>query len=174
MKDKLKEFFEQNRSQFDHQNPADGIWERIQSNLWPVRTQLLWNSVSLWRAAALVLFSLSAYLIVDKLSVPITSSQKSIQSEYADLEVFYKEQISQKVAMLASYDESSRYENELADDFIKLEAMHQVLNEQMQCEPSEKLKDALILNFLVRIDLLNQQLQEVESTIERKDDPISI
>jgi hypothetical protein len=37
----------------------------------------------------------------------------------------------------------------------------------MKIKPSEKVKDALILNMLVRIDLLNQQIKKLEDS--RKD-----
>jgi hypothetical protein len=48
--------------------------------------------------------------------------------------------------------------------------MYQVLREQMKTNPTEKVKDALILNMLVRIDLLNQQIHEIEqSRTERTD-----
>ena len=47
-------------------------------------------------------------------------------------------------------------------DYQKLDAMYQVLKEEMKLHPSKKVKDALILNFLIRIDLLNQQLHELD------------
>jgi hypothetical protein len=37
----------------------------------------------------------------------------------------------------------------------------------MKINPTEKVKDALILNFLVRVDLLNQQIKNIEDS--RKD-----
>ncbi|HEX5171206.1 MAG TPA: hypothetical protein VFW11_18645, partial [Cyclobacteriaceae bacterium] len=49
------------------------------------------------------------------------------------------------------------------NDFRQLEAMYLVLKEEMKIRPSKKVKDALVLNLLVRIDLLNQQLHKLES-----------
>ena len=49
-------------------------------------------------------------------------------------------------------------------DFQKLDAMYQVLREEMKNHPSEKVKDALVLNLLVRIDLLNQQIKKLEDS----------
>jgi hypothetical protein len=40
--------------------------------------------------------------------------------------------------------------------------MYHVLKEEMKSHPSQKVKDALVLNLLVRIDLLNQQLHKIE------------
>ncbi len=55
-----------------------------------------------------------------------------------------------------------------ASDFQQLEAMYAVLQEEFQNRPSEKVKDAMILNLLVRINLLNKQLQEVEEKENEK------
>jgi hypothetical protein len=52
--------------------------------------------------------------------------------------------------------------NGFTRDFEQLEAMYMVLREEMKTRPSEKVKDALVLNLLVRIDLLNQQLHKLE------------
>ncbi|NJN42974.1 MAG: hypothetical protein HC811_12825 [Flammeovirgaceae bacterium] len=174
MKDKLKDFIDQNRSQLDHRQPSDGLWIKIEAALWPAQSRSLWHSVNIWRAAAIFLFGVSSFLFIDRMNLEADASQTGIQNEYADLEVFYKDQISQKRALLASFDETHRFENELTDDFVKLEAMHQVLTEQMQREPSEKLRDALILNFLVRINLLNQQLNQLELMSKPNKEPTSI
>lgn len=40
--------------------------------------------------------------------------------------------------------------------------MYEVLREEMKASPSEKVKDALILNMLIRIDVLNQQIKKLE------------
>ncbi len=58
-------------------------------------------------------------------------------------------------------------------DLEKLDAMYQVLREQMKSHPSEKIKDALILNMLVRIDLLNQQIENLEDS-EKKAEEVTI
>jgi hypothetical protein len=52
--------------------------------------------------------------------------------------------------------------NGFTQDFQQLEAMYLVLKEEMHTHPSQKVKDALVLNLLVRIDLLNQQLHSLE------------
>lgn len=49
--------------------------------------------------------------------------------------------------------------------------MYQVLNEEMKTRPTEKVKDALILNLLVRIDLLNQQRELEDSKWQKNKRP---
>jgi hypothetical protein len=47
--------------------------------------------------------------------------------------------------------------------------MYSVLKEEMKNHPSQKVKDALVLNLLVRIDLLNQQLHNLEEDADSKE-----
>ncbi len=58
--------------------------------------------------------------------------------------------------------------NGFTHDFQQLEAMYMILKEEMKTSPSQKVKDALVLNLLVRINLLNQQLYKLEKEYERK------
>ena len=48
--------------------------------------------------------------------------------------------------------------------------MYQVLKEQMKIQPTQKVKEALVLNLLVRIDLLNQLLYKLDQVeMENRD-----
>ena len=163
MKDSLKDFIHQNRDGFDDRKPGENAWSKIESTLPPVKTISLWNSVAVWRAAAIVFFGLASYFFV---SGHQSSAQKKevakLQGEFSDLEIFYSSEIAEKVDLINHFNESQE-SDKFTQDFKKLDAMYQVLKEQMKSEPSQKVKDALILNLLVRIDLLNQQLHKLES-----------
>jgi hypothetical protein len=53
----------------------------------------------------------------------------------------------------------------------KLDAMYEVLKEELKKNPSnEDVKDALTLNLLIRIDLLNEQLRAVEETKPKEEE----
>jgi hypothetical protein len=83
-----------------------------------------------------------------------------LQKEFKDLESFYGDQIAEKVEFI---DKLEGYEDDqFSQDLKKLDAMYEVLREEMKASPSAKVKDALILNMLIRIDLLNQQIQKLE------------
>jgi type IV secretory pathway VirB10-like protein len=115
-----------------------------------------------WRAAAILFLGLSAYFFVT--GNQSTAQKKEIaklQGEFTDLEVFYSSEIAEKITLIRRYDESQEVD-QFAQDFQKLDAMYQVLKEQMKIEPTLKVRDALVLNLLVRIDLLNQQLHTLE------------
>jgi len=166
MKDSLKKFIDEHRQEFDQREPSSHSWARIKSQL-PGK-QSMWNNVIVWRVAAMLFLGLSIYLFSARtLNVPTRESAR-LQGEFSDLENFYVEQIAEKVELISDIQEFSNDEK-FAQDLEKLEAMYQVLREQMKTQPSEKIKDALILNLLVRIDLLNQQIKNLEDFEKEKE-----
>lgn len=166
MKDRLEEFIRDNRAAFDDKEPSDKVWRNINASLSFKRTGV-WNSLMLWRAAAVIFMVLSGYLLIPKnTATPIAKDNAS--SEFDDVEAFYIRQISEKVEMIDEFQKSEGL-NGFTHDFQQLEAMYMVLKEEMKTSPSQKVKDALVLNLLVRIDLLNQQLHKLEKDYKSED-----
>lgn len=163
MKDSLEKFVQQNREAFDDQMPPENAWKKIENALPKVSKQIFWNSVSLWRAAAIIFFGLSAYLLLSKnYSRPNKQEIAEIQG-FNDLESFYSSQISEKMDMVHRYQSSTGLtEDEITQNLKKLEAMYLVLKDEMKRRPSQDVRDALVLNLLVRIDLINQQLNKLD------------
>jgi hypothetical protein len=159
MKDKMEDFIQQNRNAFDDKEPSEKVWRNIKTSL-SFGKKSIFNSVALWRAAAIIFFALSVYLILPKNEKSIKVDSVSV-SEFNDVESFYTQQISNKVKLINDFQKNEGL-NGFTHDFQQLEAMYLVLKEQMNVSPSDKVKDALVLNLLVRIDLLNQQLHSLE------------
>ena len=172
MKDSLKGFIREHREEFDEKQPSDRVWSKIQSRL-PGKRITLWSNVQVWRAAAALFLALSVYLMVShSYNQSMGADRAKLQVEFIDLENFYNGQIADKVEMISNIQEFNDTDS-FAQDLEKLDAMYQVLREQMKSHPSEKIKDALILNMLVRIDLLNQQIKNLEDS-ENKTEDVSI
>ena len=167
MKENIKDFVNRNRQLFDDQVPPATVWKRVASALW---NGAWWDSVVLWRAAAVLFLCLSAGLVIVPRYFEKQKNQE-VLSEFTDIEEFYKSQITEKVAIIEAYDGEL---NGFTHDFHQLDAMYYVLKEQLQNEPSEKVKDALILNLLIRIDFLNQRLQMLEKEFYRDEENGSI
>jgi hypothetical protein len=133
------------------------VWAHIERTLFPEKS--LWNSVAIWRAAAIIFMVLSLYLFVPKEKI---SRQNSVAlKEFTDVEAFYIKQISEKVDLIDGFGRNDDL-NTFTQDLQQLEAMYNVLKEEMKTRPSQKVKDALVLNLLVQLDLLNQQLRALE------------
>ena len=157
MKDQLEDFIRQNKAAFDDKEPSEKVWTNIRKNLF---TTSLWNSIVIWRAAAVLLFGLCIYLAIPR--IVDQRENKLAMNEFKDVESFYISQISQKVDQITELRGQETGLNGFTHDFQQLEAMYQVLKDEMKTHPSQKVKDALVLNLLVRIDLLNQQLHKIE------------
>jgi hypothetical protein len=167
MKDQLEDFIHQNREAFDDRVPSRNVWIKIQRKLGFNRsTQMLWNSIVMWRAAAILLMGLSIYLLMQR--APELKQRDLALNEFTDVEKFYVAQISEKTELIEAFRKSEGM-NGFTNDFKQLEAMYMVLREQLKSQPTQKVKDALVLNLLVRIDLLNQELHKLE--IEKKVEP---
>lgn len=160
MKDQLEDFIQQNRAGFDDKEPSKRVWWKIERAM-GFENRSLWNSVSLWRAAAVVFMVISGYLLIPKKNVDRPQSGDAAMHDFKDVEAFYVRQISEKVGMIDEFKKSEGL-NGFTQDFQRLEAMYMVLKDQMKSDPSRKVQDAMVLNLLVRIDLLNQQLYRLE------------
>jgi hypothetical protein len=166
MKDQLEDFIRQNKNAFDDKEPSDYNWSKINSELF--ERVSIWNSLTLWRVAAVLLLGVCVYLALPR----FREQQRDViaLNEFKDIESFYISQISEKISLIE--DERGREVglNGFTHDFKQLDAMYQVLKEEMKAHPSQKVKDALVLNLLIRIDLLNKQLQKLEKGSESESD----
>jgi hypothetical protein len=159
MKYRLEDFIREHRAEFDDKEPSEKIWTQIDKGTFGKKKTFL-TAVSIWRAAAIIFFGLSTYLFFANQYTEKKQVSK-LQTEFKDLESFYGDQIAEKVEFIDKLD-TGYEDDQFTQDVQKLDAMYEVLREEMKSSPSEKVKDALILNMLIRIDLLNQQIQKLE------------
>jgi hypothetical protein len=163
--DQLREFFRNNREAFDDRTPPASAWKNISNAVWGKDKATY--SLVFWRAAAILFFSLSAYLFYASGELGRMKEVTRLQGEFKDLETFYTDRIAEKVSLIEDF-ENPYEDDQFSQDVQKLDAMYQVLREEMKAKPSEKVKDALILNMLVRIDLLNQQIKKLDVNRKKK------
>jgi hypothetical protein len=155
--DELERFIRQNRDEFDDKQPPEKIWKQVEHNLGFKTKTIWWNNVTVWRAAAMIFMVLSVYLMIPRGQ----AGDAKVAKEFSDVEAFYVKEISDKVQLIDEISKGNS-NDDFTHDFQQLEAMYFVLKEELKTRPTKKVKDALVLNLLVRINLLNQQLQRVE------------
>ncbi len=157
MKKNLEEFIRTNREAFDDREPSAKVWKNIEVRLFGKQSS---NALVFWRAAAVLFMGLSAFLLYSRTSE--TKDSRLVMREFQDVESFYAREISDKVDMIEASRGTDAGLNGFTHDFKQLEAMYEVLKDEMKARPSKKVKEALVLNLLVRIDLLNQQLHKID------------
>lgn len=166
MSDKLKDFIDHHRGEFDNREPSDRVWSGIKESL-PAKSRV--TQLFVWRAAAVIFFGLSIYLFTTN-QYSNKREVSKLQVEFRDLESFYGRQIAEKISFIDKLETGGYEDDQYTQDVQKLDAMYEVLREEMKTSPSEKVKDALILNMLIRIDLLNQQIKKLED-VRKGEDP---
>ncbi|MDL5045726.1 hypothetical protein QQ054_06710 [Oscillatoria amoena NRMC-F 0135] len=158
MKNNIEDFIKTNRMAFDDQEPPAQVWTRIRASL---NIKVSWiNAMPFWRAAAVLFMAITAFLVTQRFVD--NRSHAGVISEFQDVETFYLNQIATKIELIEDNSDAEGAFNGFTHDFQHLDAMYQVLKEELKNRPTKQVKDALVLNLLIRIDLLNQQLHKLE------------
>src|SRR5689334_2347687 len=96
MKDQLEDFIRQNKNAFDDKEPSERNWTRIDSELFGRVS--LWNSLTLWRVAAVLLLGVCVYLALPRFRDQQRDTM--VLNEFKDIESFYISQISEKISLI--------------------------------------------------------------------------
>ena len=162
MKDNLEKFIHENRDAMDDRVPGDNVWSSIERRLPAGKRTSMW----LWKAAAIIFFITTIGLALNTISSEKPENLVAESAQFNAVEDFYFSQISEKQGLIAQLQESSREEVTVIAELQKLDAMYLVLRQQYADNPSPEVIDALTLNLLVRIDLLNKTLEKLDSSSE--------
>jgi hypothetical protein len=160
MENRIDDFIRTHRPEFDDKEPSGRVWAKIQKSLSLSNGWI--GALPYWRAAAILFMTATSLLLLER--VWDNRSQQAALQEFQDVETFYTNQIAAKIELIEVNSDMEGVLNGFTKDFHQLEAMYQVLKEEMKTRPSKQVKDALVLNLLIRIDLLNQQLHKLEKS----------
>jgi hypothetical protein len=172
-KDRLETFVKTNRQNFDQEVPGDHVWvdidQRISRTLKPWYQQEVW----LWRAASVVLLMVSLFLYQNNKTPAKHYIANNNNHEFDQVEGYYASMISEKRSQIDLFQEGKiEADDAYVVDLQRLDAMYEVLKEELVRNPSKEMKDALTLNLLIRIDLLNNQLQTIEELDREEEEPV--
>lgn len=170
-KDHLKEFIKSNREAFDSELPSKKVWKGIANSM--ELSEKSFSTHWLWKAAAIFFFLTSGYLYVQNLEKEVDTNkiaEVTNDEDFVATEKYYVSLISEKRNQVFDYkNKDIEVEGMYEVDIEQLDAMYQVLKAQYEENPAIKLQEAMTLNLLVRIDILNQQLSEIEGAKKQKE-----
>lgn len=164
MSDQFENFIKENRHEFDDKEPTNSVWEGIYKKLNSSGGQRYnW----LWKAASILFFMTSSVLFYQLNysgeEKSIAFNKEKVNDEFLPVENFYFQKISEKKELIYDFEEDNiKVDEAFEQDLQKLDAMYEVLKDELKNNPSKKVVDALILNLLVRVDILNKELQNLE------------
>lgn len=157
MKNQLEDFIRANKTDFDIQEAPKSIWNNIQRVLF--ESSKTAHLLRYWQAAAILFFSLFIWLFVQ---FKVQDYAQSESSEFKEAVSFYSSQIDEKFRQVNNQEANDLY----LEDLKNLEVMYALLKEELKQRPSVSVKDAMILNLMLRDSLLNRQLQAIEKAKE--------
>ncbi len=174
MSDKLEQFIKENRGAMDPMEPPKGLWDKISKENKPGKSKTF-NLNYLWKAAAIVFFAITLGLWLQQQENINQKGQvadkNSPEIELAQVEQYYNSLISKKINTLVTDESlSAEVEKKFLQDVEKLDAAYQQLKQQLEHTSNEKIKDAMIVNLQMRIELLNQQLEILNNIKKVKKD----
>lgn len=191
MEDKLKNFVNEHRDDFEVYEPRQELWQEICQELPAARKEAKVISISFGEklsltadflfmrvaAAVLLLLGCGLTLFLMKQNTPTGNNYalaatekaptiKNIAPELVEVEAYYTSQINNKKEQLTSYDLKALGldEQQLIDkELAKLDSSYLQLKKQLYTNPNtDKVMDAMIQNLQIRIEVLNRQLEVLQ------------
>jgi hypothetical protein len=159
----LEEFIKNNRAEFDHKEPREKLWSRIESDLDGSPPNFGW----IWKAAAVVLLAACSYLIWERSQVqvpdPVASVDLLVDPEFVETELYYTQLIAEQRRMVEQFDlDDPELKEDFRRDLSTLDTAYQDLQQEYVDTRHETVLEAMIDNLQLRMELLNQQLVILE------------
>ena len=152
--DNLEKFIKNNREAFDDREPSNNIWDNISRQLPSGNQAAKW-----WRVAAIIFFCTTGVMAFQNYYY----SPGLASGELSELETYYFTQIDYKKSLLNDMQHQNINVDNADAELEKLHAMYMVLKDEWKRKPSREVLEALTLNLLIRLDLLNRQLESVKT-----------
>ncbi len=164
--DNLEKFILENRESFDDAVPGLKVWANIDRQLdrRPSRRVVWMKRLSMAAAVALLLTAGGVMGFFLANSSNELKSLADISPEHAEMERYFKSQVTNKMAQLASY----RQDTYVKPDIQELDTLYEQLKIELQQAPEgaeEQIIQAMINNYQTKIDILEQVLEKVQTTI---------
>ena len=174
MKDRLKESVEGRRTEFElYDSDLPALWDNIEDRLDSRRPGLWWIAS---RVAASVLIIALASIFAISLEVTETKdgyALRDISPELAETEYFYSTQVQEKLTIIKT---SNAYvDPEVMDNLKSLDREYDDLKKDLKDNAdNEEVVAAMIDNYRLKLDILEQILQEIRQHKNNDDGEVNI
>ncbi|TRX49318.1 hypothetical protein FNH22_27210 [Fulvivirga sp. M361] len=173
--DKLNYRIEQERPSFDiYEVDAAELWTGIDQGIKSRRTLFNIKTISRIAAALVVGVGLSWILLnYDAQSYKNGFSLSDISPELAETEFFYSQQVAEKIQLIKA---SNRViDPEVMDNLAALDSAYQDLKIDLKDNAdNEEVVNAMITNYRIKLQILEQILLEIKDHDKEGSDEISI
>ncbi|MEM9391351.1 MAG: hypothetical protein AAGA02_12810 [Bacteroidota bacterium] len=175
MEDRLKNRVGQERADFDIYNvDADALWEGIAGELDKQKRLSPWKVYTRIAAAVVMAVGIS-WIVYEYNSNPYSDgfALHDLSPELAETEFFYSQQVAEKMQLIKSTN--SAIDPEVLDNLAILDSAYQELKLDLKDNAAnEEVIDAMITNYRIKLQLLEQILMEIKEHDNELDNEISI
>lgn len=179
--DTLERTIRQQRDELDY-TPAPQVWERIQIASSPagappqtgrqIQVNFRQRSIQVFRAAAAILaiFGLGWWFgqttpatTTDVAQTTQPVNLREVAPELADMEGYYTSLVSQKINEVAQY-QNPEDQAQMVQDLTYLDSTYTAMKVELaETGPNERVISAMAENLMLRIEILNRQLDILKS-----------
>lgn len=173
MKDKLEKFIQENREGFDLYEPNPDIWKKIEKGV--NKRSINWNNF-IWRAAVIILLVGFSFLFYDYLENRDISSRNRAKDieipELKEAEIYYTHMLNKRLKeiqpILVHHPE---LDDELKTDLSELDSIYSELQKDLNDNvANHEVIEAMIQNYRLRLNILEDILNELKNNGKTKDD----
>jgi len=170
--DSLEKFIIDNRDGMDSAVPDLKVWAEIDKQMSsgdarPLHVAKVRPLRQRLRAAATIAILLIAggiggSFLANKSADTDINSLADISPEHAETELFFNQQVEEKMAKLVSYEQA----DVVRPDLQQLDEMFKELTQELENAPKgteEEIINAMIKNYQAKVDILNRVLEKVEA-----------
>lgn len=164
MGDLLEKFIQNNREQFDVEEPENSVWESLNKDL-NRRKSFDWSL--LWKSAAILFMGCTIYLLIE-----LSKQQEQISplAEFEQVEKYYTQLINERTEQLSDFELENLQRN-FAIDLNELDGLYAELKDAFGKDlKDQKIVDAMVGNLQLRLKILNRQIEILEKLNDIKDE----
>jgi hypothetical protein len=169
MKDKLKQFVDEHREEFEIYQPREFLWDGVDDRLPQKRKGLGWQQVAI---AASLLLAIGCGTWIFLANRHNTPAPEAAQSQMAKTEAYFTAIVQMKDAELDQYCKPNP---ELCREFEKDIATlnkeyYQLKNEYAVSADKKTILKAMMTNLQMQVQLISRQLQIMETVKQKKEE----
>jgi hypothetical protein len=178
--DKLEKYILDHREQFDDLEPDPAIWEKIDTRKAPV-IRINWKDIA-WKAAAVAVIFTASYFFhdymagrrdaVNPMADNLSKENQPMVRELIEAEAYYSSMINLKkeeVFRLTASNPEVRHEIDM--ELVDLDRVYAELKDDLNDNAdNEEVIEAMIQNYRLKLDILEEMLQILQQTNENQND----
>jgi len=172
--DKLEKYIQDNRHEFDMQEPQEGHMDRFAQKLQAQDTQKpkVIQMKTFWQiskvASIIILVFISGLWVRDNVFSSKETVLSEISPEYKEVEYYYNTQINTRLVQIKETDviEDKQQKELLLKELEEMDSIYTQLSQELEANPNdERVINAMISHYKLKLNVLNKildQLYELE------------